>query len=102
MSDMFDMYGDNGSDDEQKSQSFQQKISLISKPIHSEIIVDGRTIKIIDPDYVSMLEKRLHATERMLAAMQTSIVRLNDNYRNKVRDIDKLRTALNNKIDKAS
>lgn len=103
MNDMFDMYGDSGSDDnEQKSQSFQQKISLISKPVHSEIVIDGRTIKIIDPDYVTMLEKRLHATERMIAAMQTSIARLDDNYRNKVRDIERLRTTLNNKIDKAS
>lgn len=98
MSDIFDMYG--AGDDEPKPQSFQQKISLISKPVHSEIVVDGHTIKIIDPEYVNMLEQRLRTTERIIAAMQTSIVRLEDNYRNKVRDIDKLRTVLNNKIDK--
>jgi len=101
MDDMIDMYGADN-DDEYKSDSNQQKISLISKPAHTEIVIDGQSIKIIDPDYVNMLEQRLRNTERMMANMQNAIARLDDNYRNRVRDIEKLRTTLNNKIDKAS
>lgn len=99
MDDMIDMYGADN-DDDVKTPSIQQKISLISKPAHIEIVVDGRAIKIIDLDYVNMLEQRLRITERMIANMQNTIVRLEDNYRNKVRDIEKLRTTLNNKIDR--
>lgn len=104
MDDIVGMYGadDDDNDDDNKTPSNQQKISLISKAAHTEIVVDGHTVKIIDPDYVNMLEQRLRNTERMMANMQNTIARLEDNYRNRIRDIEKLRTTLNNKIDKAS
>ncbi len=101
MDDMIDMYGADNDDDIETTPN-QQKISLISKPAHTEIVVDGRSIKIIDPDYVNTLEQRLHNAERIIAKLQNSIARLDDNYRNRVRDIEKLRSTLNNKIDKAS
>ena len=104
MDDIVGMYGadDDDNDDDNKTPSNQQKISLISKAAHTEIVVNGHTVKIIDPDYVNMLEQRLRNAERMMANMQNTIARLEDNYRNRVRDIEKLRTTLNNKIDKAS
>lgn len=103
MNDIVGMYGaEDDSDDDYETPSIQKKISLISKPAHTEIVVDGHTVKIIDPDYVNMLEQRLRNTERMMANMQNAIARLDDNYRNRVRDIEKLRATLNNKIDKAS
>lgn len=100
MNDINNMYGNGPDDEEDEIQPFSKKISLIAKPVHKEVTLDGHTLKIIDPEYITLLEQRLRTTERMLIDMRTEIVRMDEQLRQRSRDVVKLQSLLNNKIDK--
>ena len=93
------MYGSDTIQDDEP-QSLSKKISLIAKPVHTEVTIDGHVLKIIDPEYVTLLEQRLRTTERMLTDMQTNMNRMDEQLRQRTRDIAKLQSVINNKVDR--
>ena len=100
MNDLNNMYGSDDSKDDTELQSLSKKISLIAKPVHKEVTIDGHILKIIDPEYVTLLEQRLRTTERMITDMQSNMNRMDENLRQRTRDITRLQSLINNKVDK--
>jgi len=93
------MYGSDDSQDDEP-QSLSKKISLIAKPVHKQVTIDGHVLKIIDPEYVTLLEQRLRTTERMITDMRTDMSRMEEHLRQRTRDIERLRSMINNKVDR--
>lgn len=93
------MYGSDPSQDDEPL-SLSKKISLIARPVHKEVTIDGHVLKIIDPEYVTLLEQRLRTTERMITDMRADIGRMDELLRQRARDITKLQSVINNKVDR--
>lgn len=100
MDDLNNMYGSDDSQDDTEPQSLSKKISLIAKPVHKEVTIDGHVLKIIDAEYVTLLEQRLRTTERMITDMQTNMNRMDEHIRQRTRDITRLQSMINNKVDR--
>lgn len=100
MNDLNNMYSSDDSQDDAEPQSLFKKISLIAKPVHTEVTIDGHVLKIIDAEYVTLLEQRLRTTERMITDMRTDMVRIEEQLRQRTRDIARLQTMINNKVDR--
>ena len=99
MNDINNMYGsDNSQDDEPPSLS--KKISLIAKPVHKQVTIDGHVLKIIDAEYVTLIEQRLRTTERMITDMRTDMGRMEEQLRQRTREITRLQSMVNNKVDR--
>jgi hypothetical protein len=99
MTDINNMYGSDDSQDDEP-QSLSKKVSLIVKPAHKEVTIDGHVLKIIDAEYVTLLEQRLRTTERMLTDMRTDMDRIEEHLRQRTRDIARLKSMINNKVDR--
>jgi len=99
MNELNNMYGSDDSQDDEP-QSLSKKISLIAKPVHKQVTIDGHVLKIIDPEYVTLLEQRLRTTERMITDMRTDMSRMEEHLRQRTRDIERLRSMINNKVDR--
>jgi len=93
------MYGSDPNQDDEPL-SLSKKISLIARPVHKEVTIDGHVLKIIDPEYVTLLEQRLRTTERMITDMRADIGRMDELLRQRARDITKLQSVINNKVDR--
>ena len=100
MNDLNNMYGSDDNQDDAEPQSLFKKISLITKPVHKEVTIDGHVLKIIDAEYVTLLEQRLRTTERMITDMRADMGRMDEHLRQRTRDIARLQSLINNKIDK--
>lgn len=99
MNELNNMYGSDPSQDDEPL-SLSKKISLIARPVHKEVTIDGHVLKIIDPEYVTLLEQRLRTTERMITDMRADIGRMDELLRQRARDITKLQSVINNKVDR--
>jgi hypothetical protein len=100
MNDINNMYGSDPDATDDEPQSLFKKISLIARPVHKEVTIDGHVLKIIDPEYVTLLEQRLRTTERMITDMRTDMGRMDELLRQRARDITKLQSMISNKVDK--
>ena len=100
MDDLNNMYSSDDSQDDAEPQSLSKKISLIAKPIHKEVTIVGLVLKIIDAEYVTLLEQRLRTTERMITDILTDMGRMEEHLRQRTRDIARLRSMINNKVDR--
>jgi len=97
MAEIVDMYGDNGDEDE--------SVQIVSRPVMTsgvvtEFEINGTKIRTVDPNYVTLLERRLIQTERMISEMRNELTRINNSMRQRRVESEQLQRQLDAKLDR--